>query len=77
MDHQVLTTLLTPKGTNRAGMRMAYRAARLLCYNYDVVYRSGSENCIVDCLSHLPLTADPDGCVDLEPEFVPMLSTAD
>uniref|UniRef100_A0A3B3CC70 Gypsy retrotransposon integrase-like protein 1 n=1 Tax=Oryzias melastigma TaxID=30732 RepID=A0A3B3CC70_ORYME len=57
-------------------MRMARWSARLLCYNYDVVYRPGSENCIADCLSRLPLSADQDACADSEPEFVAMLSAA-
>ena len=37
-DHQALTTLLTPKGTDRAGMRIARWAARLLCCASTVLY---------------------------------------
>uniref|UniRef100_A0A9J7XM44 Reverse transcriptase domain-containing protein n=1 Tax=Cyprinus carpio carpio TaxID=630221 RepID=A0A9J7XM44_CYPCA len=50
-DHQALTTLLCTKGADRAGMRIARWAARLLCFNYDVVYRAGLLNCTADCLS--------------------------
>lgn len=74
-DHQALTTLLTSKGTDRAGMRIARWAARLLCFTYDVIYRPGSQNSTADCLSRIPLPAVADGCVDSEPEFVAMLST--
>ena len=54
-DHQALTTLLTTKGNNRAGLRIARWSARLLEFNYDVEYRPGSENDVADCLSRLPL----------------------
>ncbi len=34
-DHQALTTLLSTKGMDRAGMRVARWSARLLCFQYD------------------------------------------
>ena len=58
-DHQALTTLLSTKGADRAGMRIARWSARLLCFNYDVVYRAGTQNQTADCLSRLPLPTDP------------------
>lgn len=75
-DHQALTTLLCTKGTDRAGMRIARWSARLLCFNYDVIYRAGALNQTADCLSRLPLpTSDADEH-ETEPEVVAMLSTA-
>ncbi|KAL0182111.1 hypothetical protein M9458_021486, partial [Cirrhinus mrigala] len=55
-DHQALTTLLSTKGMDRAGMRVARWSARLLCYQYDVQYRPGTRNCVADCLSRMPLS---------------------
>ncbi|KAJ8362815.1 hypothetical protein SKAU_G00116460 [Synaphobranchus kaupii] len=75
-DHQALTTLLTTKGLGRAGMRIARWSARLLCFDYDVIYRPGAQNFTADCLSRLPLPACSEPPVDVEPEFVAMLSTA-
>lgn len=49
-DHQALTTLLTSKGTGRAGLRIARWSARLLCFTYDVAYRPGKLNVTADCL---------------------------
>ena len=54
-DHQALTTLLTTKGNNRAGLRIARWSARLLEFDYDVEYRTGALNHVADCLSRLPL----------------------
>ncbi len=71
-----LTTLLTTKGTDRAGMRIARWAARLLCFNYSVEYRAGSENHTADCLSRLPLPLVLDAELDTEPEFVALVSTS-
>lgn len=55
-DHQALTTLLSTKGMDRAGMRVARWSARLLCFQYDVQYRPGKKNCVADCLSRMPLS---------------------
>ncbi len=74
-DHQAMTTLLTTKGTDRAGMRIARWAACLLCFNYSVEYRAGSENHSADCLSRLPLPLASDAELNTEPEFVTLEST--
>lgn len=65
-DHQALTTLLNTKGMNRAGMRIARWSARLMCFQYDMQYRPGSQNVMADCLSRVPLidssmAVDSDG----------------
>lgn len=75
-DHQALTVLVSSKGTDRAGMRIARWEARLLCFNYDVIYRPGAQNCTADCLSRLPLPASDEDCMDAEPEFVTFMSSA-
>ncbi|XP_039602201.1 uncharacterized protein K02A2.6-like [Polypterus senegalus] len=75
-DHQALTTLLTTKGIGRAGMRIARWSACLLSFNYDVIYRPGSQNAPADCLSRLPLPVAPAAADDAEPEFVALLSVA-
>lgn len=74
-DHQALTTLLTTKGMGRAGMRIARWAARLLCFDYNVVYRPGSLNHTADCLSRLPIPAPADSSTDVEPEIVAFISS--
>ena len=50
--------------------------ARLLCFNYDVVYRAGTQNQTANCLSRLPLTTDPAYEPENAPELVALLSTA-
>ncbi|XP_057698600.1 uncharacterized protein K02A2.6-like [Corythoichthys intestinalis] len=67
-DHQALTTLLTSKGSSRAGLRIARWSARLLCFTYDVTYRPGYMNVNADCLSRLPL-ADTNEDTD-EPDMI-------
>ncbi|KAK7910413.1 hypothetical protein WMY93_015097 [Mugilogobius chulae] len=67
-DHQALTTLLTSKGSGRAGLRIARWSARLLCFTYDVTYRPGHLNVTADCLSRLPLTV-PNEAAD-EPDMI-------
>ncbi len=74
-DHQALTTLLTTKGMGRAGMRIARWAARLLCFDYNVVYRPGSLNHTADCLSRLPIPAPADSSAEVEPEIVALISS--
>ncbi|CAI5683364.1 unnamed protein product [Oreochromis niloticus] len=61
-DHQALTTLLTTKGNNRAGLRIARWSARLLEFDYEVEYRTGSLNHVADCLSRLPLPETDMAC---------------
>lgn len=75
-DHQALTTLLSTKGADRAGMRVARWSARLLCFTYDVEYRAGALNHAPDCLSRLPLPAASPLNGDNEPELVALLSMA-
>lgn len=75
-DHQALTTLLSTKGADRAGMRVARWSARLLCFTYDVEYRAGTLNHTADCLSRLPLPAAFPLAGDMEPELVALLSMA-
>ncbi|KAL0160057.1 hypothetical protein M9458_043782, partial [Cirrhinus mrigala] len=75
-DHQALTVLFSSKGTDRTGMRIARWASRLLCFNYDVIYRPGALNNAADCLSRLPLPASDEDLLDAEPEFVAFLSPA-
>ncbi|KAL1272998.1 hypothetical protein QQF64_028860 [Cirrhinus molitorella] len=67
-DHQALTSLLATKGMGRAGMCIARWSARLLCLNYEVSYKPGSENVTADCLSCLPLPAcvDTDSTIELD-----------
>uniref|UniRef100_A0A096LYT1 Gypsy retrotransposon integrase-like protein 1 n=1 Tax=Poecilia formosa TaxID=48698 RepID=A0A096LYT1_POEFO len=67
-DHQALTTLLTSKGSGRAGLRIARWSARLLCFTYDVTYRPGNQNVTADCLSRLPLTAENEATE--EPDMI-------
>ncbi|KAF7664139.1 hypothetical protein LDENG_00188000 [Lucifuga dentata] len=74
-DHQALTTILTTKGTDRAGMRVVRWSARLMCFDYDISYRVGVQNHTADCLSHLPLPTTPEMDSDTEPELVALLST--
>lgn len=59
-DHQALISLLTSKGTGRAGLRIARWSARLFCFTYDDTYRTGKQNMTADCLSRLPLPAAGD-----------------
>ena len=54
-DHSPLTTLLSSKGLGRAGMRIACWSARLLSFNYEIVYKPGHQNVTADCLSWLLL----------------------
>lgn len=75
-DHQALTTLLTTKGGDCSGKRIARWAARLLCFSYEVIFRPGCHNFTADCLSHLPLPYEPLGSdSDTEPEQVAFLTS--
>lgn len=73
-DHQALTTLLSTKGISRDGMRVARWSARLLCFDYDIVYRPGSQNYTADCLSRLPLPVPSDSILDAEPDMVAQIA---
>ena len=50
-DHSSLATLLAGSNKGRKPMRLLRWADRLQQYNYDIVYRSGSENQVPDVLS--------------------------
>jgi len=75
-DHQALTTLLSTKGIGRTGMQVARWSARLLCFDYDIIYRPGSQNYTADCLSRLSLPVPSDSLPDAEPEMVAQISAA-
>jgi hypothetical protein len=56
-DHKALTTLMSAKGcNNHAPMRIARWNARLLHYNYDIVYTP--DVLVADVLSRLPLACE-------------------
>ena len=57
-------------------MRIARWSARLLCFNYDVIYRAGIQNQTADCLSRLPLSTATSHEPVTEPELVALLTTA-
>ncbi len=71
-DHQA--TLFCTKGTGRAEMCVARWSACLLCFDYDVVYRPGSQKYTADCLSRLPLPAPTNSTLDTEPELGSQIS---
>ena len=56
-------------------MRVARWSARLLCFDYDIVYRPGSQNYTADCLSRLPLPLPADPFADVEPELLAQISS--
>lgn len=41
-----------------------------------MIYQPGALNNTADCLSHLPLPASDEDCLDAEPEFLAFLSPA-
>lgn len=55
-------------------MRIACWSARLLCFNYDIVYRPGAQNHAAYCLSRLPLPHHQNDLPDMEPETVAAVS---
>lgn len=55
-------------------MRIARWSARLLCFDYDVIYRPGSQNYTADCLSRLPLPVSSESIQDAEPEMVAQIA---
>ena len=65
-DAQSLTIIFGPKGSNRAGRRIARWEARLMAYSFDVKYLKSSSNTIADGLSRLPRSCEAwtdDDCV--------------
>lgn len=71
-DHSALVTLLSTKGVGHRPLRISRWSARLLCYNYTVEYRKGSDNVVADALSRLPLQGEANQVA--EDEFVCLLS---
>ena len=68
-DHQALTTLLSTKGTNRGGMRIARWSARQMCFQYDIQHCPGHQNVMADCLSCVPLNST-DTATDPEQDLI-------
>ena len=58
-DHSALTTLLSRGNKGIRPLRISRWYARLLNYNFIIVYRPGSQNQVADVLSRLPVD-DPD-----------------
>ena len=57
-DNQALLTIFGPKGSNRAGRRIARWEARLMSYSFDVSYVKSADNVVADGLSRLPVVDD-------------------
>lgn len=72
-DHQALVTLLSSRGSGRRPLRIARWSARLLYYNFDIVYQRGSDNAVADALSRLPLVAAAEP--EMEEEVVSLVSS--
>ncbi|UYV66549.1 hypothetical protein LAZ67_4002023 [Cordylochernes scorpioides] len=66
-DQSSLTTLLTTKGNDRAGLRIARWSARLMNFDYNIEYKKGRDNVLPDYLSRSSLSSheDYDGEVEL------------
>lgn len=71
-DHSALVTLLSTEGAGHRPLRISCCSARLLCHNYTVEYRKGSDNVVTDALSRLPLQVETNQVA--EDEFVCLLS---
>ena len=55
-DNQALVTIFGPKGSSRAGRRIARWESRLLSYSFDVAYLKSADNSVADGLSRLPVS---------------------
>ncbi|UYV84472.1 hypothetical protein LAZ67_X002313 [Cordylochernes scorpioides] len=66
-DQSSLTTLLTTKGNDRAGLRIARWSARLMNFDYNIEYKKGRDNVLPDYLFRSSLSSheDYDGEVEL------------
>ncbi|UYV67953.1 hypothetical protein LAZ67_5002609 [Cordylochernes scorpioides] len=66
-DQSSLTTLLTTKGNDRAGLRIARWSTRLMNFDYNIEYKKGRDNVLPDYLSRSSLSSyeDYDGEVEL------------
>ncbi|UYV80837.1 hypothetical protein LAZ67_19001932 [Cordylochernes scorpioides] len=62
-----LTTLLTTKGNDRAGLRIARWSARFMNFDYNIEYKKGRDNVLPDYLSRSSLSSheDYDGEIEL------------
>lgn len=65
-DHQALVTLMSSGGAGRRPLRIARWSARLLYYNFDIVYQKGSDNVVADALSRLAVTSAAEPELDEE-----------
>ena len=54
-DHQALSTIFGPKGSNRVGRRISRWEARLLDFTFQVEYIRSERNQVADGLSRLPV----------------------
>ena len=61
-DHKPLVNILTTKGSasDRTSHRINRWSSRMLEYNFNVEYLQGINNVVADCLSRLPLQAQPE-----------------
>ncbi|UYV72938.1 hypothetical protein LAZ67_10001233, partial [Cordylochernes scorpioides] len=59
-DQSSLTTLLTTKGYDREGLRIARWSARLMNFDYIIEYRKGRDNVLPDYLSRSSLSSHED-----------------
>ena len=61
-DHKPLVNILTTKGSasERTSHRINRWSSRMLEYNFNVEYLQGINNDVADCLSRLPLKAQPE-----------------
>ena len=69
-DHKPLVHILTTKGasTDRTSQRINKWSSRLLEYNFTATYVPGANNIAADCLSRLPIPANPAEYCDDMPE---------
>lgn len=73
-DHQALVVLLSSRSTGQRPLRIARWTARLLCYNFKVEYRRGSDNKVADALSRLPAPGT-EGEEQAEEEVVSLVTS--
>ena len=61
-DHNPLVNILTTKGSasDRTSHGINMWSSRMLEYNFNVEYLQGINNVVADCLSRLPLQAQPE-----------------
>ena len=74
-DHSALTTLLSGSNKGRKPMRLLRWSDRLHQYNFDVVYRPGSENSVPDLLSRAPVNSNSPISTTEDSEETQIIST--